>query len=160
MRIEVYNRQMAQSTMSEVTKEPHIWISITDPKSERAVVPHNKNCKGILRLRFHDVDLKRAIEYYTPDVMQELLDSGYVFFDKDHAQKIIDFVSQHKDDVELICVHCEAGISRSAGIAAAVGLWLNERDNWTSQPGFMPNIHVKTTILRLLMGAEGEQDGS
>lgn len=160
MRIEVYNRMMAESTLSEVIKEPHIWISITDPKSERAAIPHNENCKGILRLPYHDLDMKHAKDYYTKEIMQAYIDAGYVFFDEGHARKVIDFVNEHKDSVEIICVHCEAGISRSAGTAAAIGLWLNKRDDWTGQPGFMPNIHVKATILRLLMGAEGESNGS
>jgi predicted protein tyrosine phosphatase len=34
-------------------------------------------------------------------------------------------VDAYKDEVESIIVHCEAGISRSSGIAAAIGKVLN-----------------------------------
>lgn len=39
------------------------------------------------------------------------------------ANEIVEFVKAHEEDVESIVVHCDAGISRSSGIAAAISYW-------------------------------------
>lgn len=58
--------------------------------------------KAILRLQFEDDD-------NGPNIITE-----------NDATKIINFVNKWQDWVSEIIVHCEAGISRSAGVAAAL----------------------------------------
>ena len=52
------------------------------------------------------------------------------------------FVDRNKNKVTQIIIHCEAGVSRSPAIAAAVMLLLNQSDNeiWNN-PKFCPNEH-------------------
>lgn len=64
-------------------------------------------CAGVLRLQFWD--LTEAL----PDCSE--------LFHITTAEAIVGFVAGCIDDVELIVVHCEAGISRSTGAAIALG---------------------------------------
>jgi predicted protein tyrosine phosphatase len=45
-------------------------------------------------------------------------------------------------------VHCEAGQSRSAGVAVALNLILNGDCGIFQQPPYYPNIRVKSTLLQ------------
>ena len=47
---------------------------------------------------------------------------------KTDAVKVVDFVNMWKDRVGCIVIHCEAGISRSAGVCSALMVWLNGND--------------------------------
>lgn len=47
--------------------------------------------------------------------------AGLVSFDLEHAKSIISFVEDAKAKNKNIIVHCEAGMSRSAGIAKWIG---------------------------------------
>ena len=70
--------------------------------------------------------------------------------DDDHATQIVNFVNKYKDSIDLILVHCEAGISRSSGCAVALDLWLNKQDTISGDPRYFPNSHVKSSILAVL----------
>ena len=141
MNIKIFSRLNAErpDVVEANCQEPYVWISIGHPgdigKKEPQPV-QNQFCQGVLPLFFHDVEVE---------------DDGYTSFSDDHAEQIVDFVEKHKDDVSLICVHCEAGVSRSAGAALAIGLWLNEDDMGIGpQNGYFPNILVKSKIARAL----------
>lgn len=41
-------------------------------------------------------------------------------FTASHAAELLDFVEQFWDRVEVLLIHCEAGMSRSPGVAAAL----------------------------------------
>lgn len=90
---------------------PCVIISITDPDSAPAKFHRNPQIKSVLRLSFEDVDAD------TDGAMT-----------KEDAEKIVFFVKRWKTKVPHIIVHCEAGISRSAGICAALMLWLTGSD--------------------------------
>ena len=68
--------------------------------------------KDVLFLEFHDVDCNPQGFKYT-------------VFDENLSQQIIDFCEKHKDDVDQIIVHCEAGISRSAGVSKFIAMIYN-----------------------------------
>ena len=48
---------------------------------------------------------------------------------KEQAKQIATFVKKHYGNVEQIIVHCEAGISRSAGVAAAILKYFTNDDS-------------------------------
>lgn len=56
----------------------------------------NQFCKGVLTL-------------YFDDIVTEV--DGAVLFDDDMAESIIDFIEQHKTEVDTLLVHCYAGLS-------------------------------------------------
>lgn len=92
-----------------LTEPECIVISITNPGSLEANIKNE--FKAILRLQFWDafgLEQKDA----KGNVMREI-------FTEDHARQILSFVEAHKD-VPWCIVQCEAGRSRSVGVAAAL----------------------------------------
>lgn len=79
-----------------------ILISITDPGKYHCL-PSGRY-KDVLCVKFHDADI---------------VSNGIRLIDTDTTEKIITFVITNLD-VDFVVVNCEAGISRSAGCAAAL----------------------------------------
>jgi predicted protein tyrosine phosphatase len=133
MKLLVFSRREAENKGIVERNCPvtHLWISICgkgDTKPQPVVLP---NCKGVLSLCFDDITKQLG---------------DYFLMTEQDADKILDFVLDTK--VELICVHCEAGISRSAAVASALDLLFNQRDDIATDPHFFPNIHVKSLLLQ------------
>ena len=64
----------------------------------------------------------------------------------DDAQKVCDFVKAN-DNVDII-VHCDAGISRSAGVAAAIMKYLTGSDMEIFKNGkYQPNMWCYRKVL-------------
>jgi predicted protein tyrosine phosphatase len=122
--------------------EPFAVISITDPVYRHPEVPDIPECRGVLRLTFSDVDERFArLNVSTPFV---------VAFSPEMARAVADFVDAHlAAGVRLIVVHCEAGMSRSAGIAAALARHHNGDDAFFSGQ-YRPNRWVRAVLLEAL----------
>lgn len=128
--------------------EPHILISITDPYDGtsrkdcgEAVLFHSEQRKDVLRLSFFDIS--ETVGNTTP--MSEV-----------QANEVFQFVSKWKDDIGLIVVHCEAGISRSAGVAAALSKWINDDDMFFFET-YCPNNLVYNRVLHAIYGDPWKQ---
>lgn len=66
------------------------------------------------------------------------------------ARRIAKTVKKYQDKVKQIYVHCDAGISRSAGVAAAISKYLNNDDfKWFVSP-YCPNMTCYTKVLSAL----------
>jgi len=98
---------------SRIPSVPHINISICNPDQDTLELNESNQRKGALFLKFHDTEEN----YFDQKVIT-----------KEQAKKILDFVNKHKDEVEVIMVNCEAGLSRSPGVAAALSKILNGED--------------------------------
>jgi len=114
-------------------EEPYIIISVTDPDRMDADIPNNPLCCGILRLKFWDL-----INIYN--------ENYHRLFNLDDAVAIKIFVDKH--DVGYIICQCEAGISRSAAIAAALCKRFNINNDFFSSP-YNPNMLVYDTLVSL-----------
>lgn len=69
------------------------------------------------------------------------------------ADNIIQFVNQHINEVEQIIVHCGAGISRSAGVCAALMMIINGDDSAIFDNGqYCPNMHCYRLVLESYFG--------
>jgi hypothetical protein len=73
----------------------------------------------------------------------------YKIFKPRHAQQILDFFTKgQREGIDLCICQCDAGISRSAGVAAALSYILTQDDAWVfKDPRYMPNRLVYRTIL-------------
>ena len=120
-----------------------IIISITDVgSSPNHFNKENKYIKDILPLQFDDVDYgqKNCITY-------------------EDARMIIDFVSKWTNKVNLVIVHCEAGISRSAGVCAGLMKIYNGDDfEIFDNPRYCPNMSCYRTILETYFGNYNDKD--
>ena len=134
MDVVVYSRGAIERVPPQ--EVPHVVISITSAADDVARIPPSPETRAILRLSFADADVAH--------------DPPLVLFDAAHARAIAAFVREHRDHVERIVVHCDAGLSRSPAVAAAITKWLGEDDApWFKR--YRPNSLVYRTLLDALM---------
>ena len=128
MKFFVYSRQRAKRESYRIS-EPTLIISITDPSLIPTSFARNSNIIGLCRLQFDDVTEENA---RPEDVLMS---------DSD-ALKIKDYVLRYKDRADCIIVHCEVGVSRSAGVMAAIQKYLIGDDSAIfSNEAFSPNMY-------------------
>jgi predicted protein tyrosine phosphatase len=134
--------------------EPHIIISIYTPFARPPLVFTNGYTKSILQLAFDDLDDPRPAT---------ILAMGEVHLFTEHmAEQIVAFVEYFKrKGVDTVVCHCDAGISRSPGVAAALSKFYNKTDlEFFANPGpyqtrrFVPNMRVYRTLLEKLNESE------
>jgi len=139
----VYSRQGIGAI--EPHLEDHIIVSVTTPRDPPAKLPIGEHTKGVLRMVFDDVDKKKFEE----DVL----------FTRAMAEEILAFTRGHKlgETLDRFLVHCDAGYSRSPGIAAALSLIHNNEDR-----NFFKRYNPNRLVYRLLLNAHYgiEDDGS
>ena len=93
----------------------------------------------LLQLSFYDLDR-------LPDPWTHGVDNTIVLFNEDHASKIWDFVDSVWDRVEILLIHCLAGVSRSAAVAAAIAKVKYDDDSLYFKQ-YCPNALVYRTML-------------
>ena len=125
---------------------PTIIISICstgDTPPKKLFLHSNPQVKSFITLAFDDV-----ITYH----------ENYYPIDERQARKIAKFVMRYKNSVEQIVVHCDAGISRSAGVAGAIAKYLNNDDNKFFMTPYCPNMTCYTKVLFALNDFYLEED--
>ena len=137
MNFYVYSRQKAKKESYRL-KTPTLIISVTDPSAGLNNFARNRSIFAICHVQFDDV---------TP----ESVGADDVLMTERDAEKIRDYVRAYKSKVENIIVHCEAGISRSAGIMAAIEEHLTSAPSpiFTSED-YSPNLHCYALTLEAL----------
>ena len=118
---------------------PTLIISITDPALDLNSFANNKNIVAVCRVQFDDVTKANA---RPSDVLMSPRD----------ADKIKEYVISYMDKVETVIVHCEGGISRSAGVMAAIQRYITGDDSEIMNSSrYLPNDHC----YRLMLSAFG-----
>jgi len=151
MKIIVANRKMVEAGLFVVGTDgeikdlpPHMVISITDPDKPCADVNTEGGIKALMRLQFWDINNLAAYEHDTRyDTFSKAM------FDDVLAKRIVDFVRLHMHKVEIIICQCEAGRSRSAGVAAALAKCLTGDDTRFFKEPYNPNSLVYSRIVAL-----------
>lgn len=129
----VMSRTEAQRT-SKILMSPTAIISITDPEQKPANIFHNANIVGLLRLQFHD---------------EEVNQNGFVAMNANDARDVAYFYNSVKKKASFLIVHCEAGISRSAGVAAAIAKYQDGDDSFFFR-NYIPNMNCYNKTLYAL----------
>src|SRR6185437_7480088 len=117
---------------------PHVIISITSGPEDVARLPASATCQGILRLCFADAEESSA-----------LVDEAQLFTEA-QAAAIWRFVLEHREAVERVVVHCDAGFSRSPAVAAALARVMNGDDAEYFAGRYRPNMRVYRMLLAAL----------
>jgi hypothetical protein len=141
MKFLIFSRQMAENKgiVDANCLQTHIWIGIHDTDKQPPNLPLNRFRFATLFLAFDDAD-KPGVDNYTKKPI--------VPISPEQSQQIVNFVVRWKDKVDLICVNCEAGKSRSAAIAFILSMLLNGHDSGIlGDDYFAPNNTVKDSIL-------------
>lgn len=129
----VLNRQQAIELTENDFSIDRAIISISSIGDESPKFKTNNSIKDILYLNFNDEeDGAFAIQY-------------------EHARKIAIFIDTMKNMVDQFIVHCDAGISRSAGVAAAILKYLtNDDTSIFEDPQYYPNRRCYCYVLNAL----------
>lgn len=136
MKVVVMSRKDAVRYSFKPHDEKSAVVSISSIESDYDTAvyasPYNGIC-AVLPLKFDDEDC------------------GENCIVVEEAVIIMMFVERHKD--KLIIVHCDAGVSRSAGIAAALMKHYNGDDSEIfDNPRYVPNMLCYRTMLNVLEG--------
>lgn len=143
MRVKIYSEMTVQSYAESA---PHVLVSITSPDGDRPPLPDNPAREDVLWMQFHDV------EDDGDTVSRWLRRNGVApcFFNDAMALEVAKFISAHPD-VEAVVVNCEAGVSRSSGLAAAVLKHKNGNDDQVMlDDRYHPNKLVYSKVLSAL----------
>lgn len=144
MRIEVWNRREITNHNGTEIGESVAIISIAYPRDDHPAITEWPGLEEVLRLSFHDID-----EQFK-DIGKEI-PSKYESMTDENGREVANFVEKHKD-VDLLIVQCDAGISRSSGMAAAILKHQTGNDSRIfDNPRFVPNRRVYRKTLQALM---------
>ena len=109
-------------------------ISINTPGEEANKFARRSEIKDVLSLFFDDIEYDE--------------EKG-IFMTEEDADKILAFVDKcEKQNIDELWVHCDAGISRSAGVAGAILKILTGDDSQVFDSfAYCPNMHCYRTVL-------------
>ena len=120
--------------------KPYLVISVTDPEKLEADIFQSDDLIDIVRLKFDDIGKPNKFQFE---------DSSDILMSSEQATQILEFVKKYSDEVDLIVCQCEQGVSRSAGIAAAISKILQNEDEY-----FLKNYWANRWVYELLIGTE------
>lgn len=135
MKFEVMNKKQARRYSFSSHEDKSIIVSISNwGEEDNSFHLGENNIKAILFLSFDDIEATN--------------DKNEHPITKEDAKRVEKFVNKYKNKVDKIIVHCEAGVSRSAGVCAAIMKALNG-DDWEifDNPRFCPNMTCYNTVL-------------
>ena len=146
MTVVVMSRDAAMRYCSEYHNKPAIMISISDPYITYPTEPYCSNKNGLVAIQplfFTDAD-KPEKDVYDREVTESDL------ITEADAQLVRQLLDKYPDTD--VIVHCDAGISRSSGVAAAI---LKAKTGDDSQifnsPKYRPNMRCYRIVLDELM---------
>ncbi len=123
---------------------PYDWACISIANTEREFAEiGDANRMSLLQLAFADITRQMA---------------DYVLFHDDQAHDILDFVTHYWDHIHTLMVHCDAGISRSSAVAAAIARLKWQDESQFLESPFEPNPLVYRTIREVATGRADYQD--
>lgn len=145
MTVAVMSRKDAINYCNETHDERSIMISISDPHMEYKSSPFcsaENNIIEILSLCFADADSPGYDVYGRKATVDDLMKDS-------DGLMIACFLEKYP--VENIIVHCDAGISRSAGVAGAIlKYYLGDDTLVFDDPHFYPNMWCYRKTLQAL----------
>ena len=138
----VCNREQVPSVIDEMGPLTYAHISITSYRiGEWPITIYGANCLAGLHFRLDDVDEA---------------DNNSVPINDGQAKTIYSFVKALYSSIDVLLINCEAGISRSAGVASAIACFLYKDDMaFISRTGVLPhpNRAVFWSIMRVAISS-------
>jgi predicted protein tyrosine phosphatase len=132
MQFFVYGRQALEAARPH--EVPHVIISITSGADDVARLRKNDQCRGVLRLSFPDAE--------TPS---DQFAEGELF-SRSQGVQVWNFVLRHRTFQRFV-LHCDAGVSRSPALAAAIARVLGFDDAEFFSGKYHPNMRVYRLLI-------------
>ena len=146
MNVTVMSRKDAIQYCYKPHSQKVIMISISDPYETYMRGPFVSGENGVtavLPLAFADAEAPGKDVYYREVGEEDLISRA-------DAEKIRDFLHRYPDTD--VIVHCDAGVSRSAGVGAAILKWATGSDFAIfDHPRYRPNMRCYRMVLTELM---------
>ncbi len=120
---------------------PLAVVSISDEAGDHPEMP--EGCEWFLPLHFHDVEVRIEADMFEP---RRTVINAY---SEEQATCVASFLGGLPQGVEAIVLQCEVGISRSAGMAAAVARHIGQ-DDMPFFEKYLPNRRVYRMTLEAL----------
>lgn len=143
----VYSRNVIEAI--EPHDEPHIVISVNCPDEPPARIRANQAQLGRVNLFFWDLDKvpkSGTVRWKGSDMPCSAILEEHLCQPSD-AVKVVDLVEAHPE-AKSVVIHCTAGVSRSAGVAAALHKVLNGSDEPIfGNKRYRPNMRVYRMLL-------------
>jgi len=150
MEICVMSRSEAVKYCHKAHSTPAVIISISDPNmlyTTRPFCSEDNRVRSILPLSFCDADTPGKDVYGNDTSESDLMST-------EDAQKVVRFV--HRNSDKRIIVHCDAGISRSAGVGAAIAKeMLGDDAEFFDSGKYCPNMWCYRKTLSAFMNWTG-----
>lgn len=132
--------------------DPHIIISIFTPGDDPPQPAQNKYTRQIIQFAFDDLDT-------SPGPATRLALGNPILFGDEEARAIAERVEAWRQKgIDTVVCHCDAGISRSVGVAAAIAKHYNDDDSSFFNPpngvAYHPNMLVYKKVLNALYEAQ------
>jgi len=149
MKIVVMSRAQTKKYSYKKHNENAAVLSISDKVNPRLTMSNT------VISHIPENGITRICRFFFDDV-EENDSEGYCITDED-ARFIVNFVQRVRNEVDLLIVHCEAGVSRSAGVAAAIMKSLyNDDTSIFENPKFRPNMTCYRKVLTAFSKSENE----
>lgn len=132
--------------------EKYILISISCDRDYIFNFEARGNFLGYVEVDFDDIELSTYENFARefPDKAKRI-----TLMKEYQADKIVDLVVKHKDNIEKIVIHCAAGVSRSAGVGKALAEWLNGTDEGVINPKLhIPNMYCYDKMMAAIQKYE------
>ena len=140
----VLNRKQAEVMTETDFGINRVIISISTVGDKMPNFHENHSVKEILDCYFNDFEAEDKGKF-----------PSWLFINEDIARQIANFVKKWWNEIEQIIVHCDGGVSRSAGVAAAIlKHFTNDDSEIFDNPNFYPNMMVYRMVLNALMEEE------
>jgi predicted protein tyrosine phosphatase len=155
-RIKVVPRKFIEDILSSKPEIINSWALVSVYSDQRLIdikeleILKEMNCTECLSLRFADLTKEQHEKLSDTDKQKQ---SMYLFT-KEQAEGFIKFInSVNEKDINVLMIHCAAGVSRSGalGLFACRYLDLDEEKFRKDNPNIFPNAHVT----QLLIDASG-----
>ena len=136
--IERFKASPQQDTYNRYGNWCLISISTTEEEKVKQIdTLKHCGCVDYLQLVFSDI-----IKPY----------KDYIVFNEEMAKQSLDFVNKHKD-LNLMIIHCDAGISRSGAFGYFFNKYLNLDDEEFKRTN--PNIHPNSLVIETMNKVSG-----
>jgi predicted protein tyrosine phosphatase len=134
----VLNRRLASEYEAEI---PYCHIAITEPCNRFGSLRDCENRKAVLQVAFGDTE-RAFFMRGTEDWCTSAQGIEIANFVKEHVAK----------GIRLFVINCEAGLSRSPAVAAAIARYYSDNDMW-----FFNNFTPNSTVYRAVYEGLNEE---